>query len=105
MLNQIINVAELIFWILMLTLAILLFVDYLRNRSSERDKDYYSFSQESCIIGNLGDILEFINDTSEDIVKLDNPDLKHALEELNRAEANILTAMQVIGDLTYPVDE
>lgn len=51
MLNQIINVAELMFWILMLTLAILLVVDYLRNRSSESDKEYDGFSQESCIIG------------------------------------------------------
>lgn len=62
-------------------------------------------SEESMCVTDIGDIVFFIYRASERIKRLENPDLKNALENLNSAAADCLSAQQCIVDLTYPVDE
>ena len=59
----------------------------------------------SNIISDLSYIVCGINEVSTGIKELDNPDLHFALENLNSAATEVLSAAQVILDLNYPIDE
>ena len=59
----------------------------------------------SMIISDLNIQVCHINEISENIAAMKNPDLNFVLEELNAASERILRGVQAVVDLNYPVDE
>ena len=115
-LNNIGTVFYTAFVILLFILAAITLFDYFKDcaaakkrkkkkQSLEEPKSTLEVTPEGQIITDLGDIVYFINAVSGEIRKLNNPDLKHALEELNKSSALVLQAMQDVVDLNYPLDD
>lgn len=81
---------------------------FFKRKDAQAEESEYPLedaSEESMCVTDVCDIVFFIHVASERIKRLNNPDLKYALEELNSAAGHCLTAAQTIVDLNYPVDE
>ena len=111
-LNLIGDVSYTLFFILLLIMAAVVFYDYLKERSrikevSEEGISYESSinSSYSMIISDLNIQVCHINEISENISAMKNPNLNFVLEELNAASERILRGVQAVVDLNYPIDE
>lgn len=115
-LNLIGDVCYTLFFILLLIMAAVVFYDYLNERSrikeevpeadSYSDEDQNSInSAYSMIISDLSKEVCVLNEISENISVMKNPNLKFVLEELNAASERILRGVQAVVDLNCPIDE
>ena len=99
------NIIEVLYFLILLIvfiMGVITFINYF---------NFYPFSKGfkksvySDWLKNSGVLISDMNDCAEDLKKIDNPDLKPALEVMNRAISNVLTAQQLVSDLNYPIDD
>ena len=113
--NSIGDVCYTLFFILLLIMAAVVFYDYLKERTrikeevpeadSCSDEEQDELSEYADCMCEVTSINVSIFESSVRLRKLNNPDLKYALEELNLASDHVCEALRHIHGMNYPIDE
>lgn len=113
--NSIGDVCYTLFFILLLIMAAVVFYDYLKERSRIKeevsesdfcsDEEQDELSDYADCMCEISSINVYIFESSVHLRKLDNPELKYALEELNLASDHVCNSLRHIYELNYPIDE
>ena len=114
-LNLIGDVCYTLFFILLLILAALVCYDYLKERSrikeevpeadSCSDEEQDELSDYADCMCEISSINVYLFESLVHLRKLDNPELKYALEELNLASDHVCNSLRHMYELNYSIDE